>query len=191
MLELADTFRWLSIYVWDRTARSNPAEGTDWFQYSAADLQTVGCETVTVSYTPREGDIPENSDVGVAMMNAYPEIQLPDSYPRLKEGVERFFITDINNPAGGAQAQSTIAMMWDAWGATFELGSGTVENHTIKMNHVPGGSNVLYMDGHVSFVRLNSDYPVTTYSGFDRDLSDNLNPDRQIMVTVGRSGGNG
>ncbi|NLF59088.1 MAG: hypothetical protein GX580_15775, partial [Candidatus Hydrogenedens sp.] len=27
-------------------------------------------------------------------------------------------------------------------------------------NHVPGGSNVLYMDGHVEFQRFPSDQPV-------------------------------
>ncbi|NUM55606.1 MAG: DUF1559 domain-containing protein [Candidatus Hydrogenedentes bacterium] len=61
---------------------------------------------------------------------------------RLREGIERFFITDINNPAGSSQAQSTVATMWDmlAPGATM-------------FNHVPGGCNVLYMDGHVAFIK--------------------------------------
>ena len=29
-----------------------------------------------------------------------------------------------------------------------------------SFNHVPGGSNVLYMDGHVEFLKYPSDYPV-------------------------------
>jgi len=29
-----------------------------------------------------------------------------------------------------------------------------------RFNHVPGGSNVLYMDGHVEFVRYSVEYPV-------------------------------
>jgi len=29
-----------------------------------------------------------------------------------------------------------------------------------RMNHVPGGSNVLYMDGHVEWVRYGSKFPV-------------------------------
>ena len=61
---------------------------------------------------------------------------------RLREGIERFFITDINNPAGSAEAQSSIAVM-------FDFLSTEVENY----NHVPGGANVLYMDGHVEFHR--------------------------------------
>ncbi len=28
-------------------------------------------------------------------------------------------------------------------------------------NHVPGGGNVLYMDGHVKFVRFPGEYPVS------------------------------
>jgi len=59
---------------------------------------------------------------------------------RFREGIERFFITDINNPAGSAKAQSDLAVVWDVVG----------ENASI-FNHVPGGSNVLFMDGHVVF----------------------------------------
>ncbi len=61
---------------------------------------------------------------------------------RLREGVERFMITDINNPGASAQAQSTIPIMFDhlAYIPSF-------------FNHTPGGSNVLYMDGHVVFLR--------------------------------------
>ena len=60
---------------------------------------------------------------------------------RLREGIERFLITDINNPAGSAVAQSGLAIMWD------EI-SGDEPDH---FNHIPGGCNVLYMDGHVEF----------------------------------------
>lgn len=58
----------------------------------------------------------------------------------LREGIERFFITDINNPAGSATAQSTLAVVWDVIGTSVEI-----------FNHVPGGANVLFMDGHVEF----------------------------------------
>lgn len=61
---------------------------------------------------------------------------------RLKEGIERFMITDINTPAGSAQGQSSIWIMHDA-----------VSSDTKNFNHVPGGANVLYMDGHVEFVK--------------------------------------
>lgn len=63
---------------------------------------------------------------------------------RLREGVERFMITDINNPGATAKAQSTLFVMMDFIGA----GAGTV-----LFNHIPGGCNVLFQDGHVSFIR--------------------------------------
>jgi prepilin-type N-terminal cleavage/methylation domain-containing protein/prepilin-type processing-associated H-X9-DG protein len=59
---------------------------------------------------------------------------------RLKEGIERFFITDINNPASSARAQSELAVTWDVVGEESSI-----------YNHVPGGANVLFMDGHVEF----------------------------------------
>jgi len=77
---------------------------------------------------------------------------------RVKEGIERFMITDINNPASGSQAQSSLPIMWDGWGNRTDVGG--VEGQSVAMfNHIPGGSNVLYMDGHVEFLRLNSKFP--------------------------------
>ncbi|MCC6698090.1 MAG: DUF1559 domain-containing protein [Candidatus Hydrogenedentes bacterium] len=75
---------------------------------------------------------------------------------RLREGIERFLVTDINNPAGSAKAQSDIATMWDQISTTPTDGTGTT------MNHIPGGSNVLYMDGHVEFRKYdaNGKFPV-------------------------------
>ncbi|MBX7259268.1 MAG: prepilin-type N-terminal cleavage/methylation domain-containing protein [Candidatus Hydrogenedentes bacterium] len=71
---------------------------------------------------------------------------------RLREGIERFFISDINNPAASAKAQSELPVMWDmcwlpsdGWGSYF--------------SHVPGGGNVLYMDGHVTFLKYPSEWP--------------------------------
>ncbi len=69
---------------------------------------------------------------------------------RIREGVERYFITDINRPAGSARGQSSVAIMYD-------LASSTAG----EFNHVPGGSNVLFMDGSVRFVRYPSDFPVS------------------------------
>lgn len=68
-------------------------------------------------------------------------LQLGTAY-RLREGIERFFVTDINNPATSAQAQSDLPVFWDD---IYDEGKG--------FNHIPGGANVLYMDGHVAYVR--------------------------------------
>jgi len=94
---------------------------------------------------------------------------------RLKEGVERFLITDINNPAGSAQAQTTIPVMIDVWGTNKNGGlsaggaaaAASMAAAIAVNNHVPGGANVLWMDGHVEFVRYQgsaSKYPVCTYA---------------------------
>ncbi|HOF41293.1 MAG TPA: DUF1559 domain-containing protein [Candidatus Hydrogenedentes bacterium] len=74
---------------------------------------------------------------------------------RLREGIERFMVTDINNPAGSAKAQSEIPVMWDLAWTTSDMVNGWS-----YFNHIPGGSNVLYMDGHVEFVRFPSEWPV-------------------------------
>jgi len=66
---------------------------------------------------------------------------------RLREGIERFFITDINNPASSAIAQSEIPVMWDACDLDF----------TDYYNHRPGGGNLVFMDGHVEFWKYASD----------------------------------
>ena len=87
-----------------------------------------------------DGSVFEN-DVQQGAITAY----------RLREGIERFFITDINNPAGSSMAQSEIFIMHD------DLNSGNPQ----MMNHIPGGCNVLYLDGHVSFLRYPSDTPVS------------------------------
>jgi len=71
---------------------------------------------------------------------------------RLREGIERFFITDINDPAASSLAQSTLPVLWDEIAVDFELDG---------FNHLPGGANVLFMDGHVDFLRYPSDHPVT------------------------------
>jgi prepilin-type N-terminal cleavage/methylation domain-containing protein/prepilin-type processing-associated H-X9-DG protein len=66
-----------------------------------------------------------------------------DRIYRIKEGNERFMITDVNNPQTSAMAQSTIWGMMDAFG-----NFGAIK----YFNHVPGGCNVLFMDGHVDWV---------------------------------------
>ncbi len=70
---------------------------------------------------------------------------------RLREGIERFFISDINNPAATAKAQSEITVMSDQVTTVIE-----------DFNHIPGGANVLYMDGHVKFLRYPSEHPANT-----------------------------
>jgi len=69
---------------------------------------------------------------------------------RLREGIERFFVTDINNPAASSMAQSEIPVMWDIPSLAID-----------EFNHVPGGCNVGYFDGHVEFLKYPTEkFPV-------------------------------
>jgi prepilin-type N-terminal cleavage/methylation domain-containing protein/prepilin-type processing-associated H-X9-DG protein len=61
---------------------------------------------------------------------------------RLREGIERFFITDINQPGAAQAAQSSIVIMHDA-----------ISEETNHFNHIPGGANVLFLDGHVEYMK--------------------------------------
>ena len=70
---------------------------------------------------------------------------------RLREGIERFFVTDINNPAASTKAQSDIPVIFDQ-----------LSTQVDQFNHVPGGANVLFMDGHVEFIKYPGDWPITT-----------------------------
>jgi len=79
--------------------------------------------------------------------------QVPDgrtSIYRLREGIERFLITDINNPGASAKAQSEIYIMYDYLTTKIE-----------DYNHIPGGTNILYLDGHVKFVKYKEQQPAT------------------------------
>ena len=69
---------------------------------------------------------------------------------RLREGIERFFITDINNPAATTEAQSDIPVMWDV-----------VMTIPQEFSHIPAGGNVLYMDGHVEFMKYPGEFPMS------------------------------
>ncbi len=72
-------------------------------------------------------------------------VNFTDTVLRLREGIERFFITDINNAAASAQSQSQVVVMYDG-----------IADNALDFNHIPGGSNVLYMDGHVKFIKYTS-----------------------------------
>lgn len=104
------------------------------FAFSILDpeIVTAFLTMYTVGLTPEEKD----QDLG--------------PLPRLKLGVERFFITDINNPAASAVAASSVPVLWDE---TAVYGGSTT------FNHVPGGGNCLYMDGHVEWIAWHAKFP--------------------------------
>lgn len=61
---------------------------------------------------------------------------------RVGDNVSRFLITDINNQSGntGAASDSQITIMFDQ-----------TSYSPAGFNHVPGGANILFLDGHVEF----------------------------------------
>jgi len=90
-----------------------------------------------------------------------------DTVFRLREGIERFLVSDINNPAATAMGQSTIPVMMDnitSPSATLAGGGFSfMTNMRVGFNHQPGGCNVLYMDGHVEFVNYRDKFPVSLF----------------------------
>ncbi len=66
---------------------------------------------------------------------------------RLREGIERFGVTDINNTAPAARAEAAIWVLADRVRAP-QKGSKS-------------GANVLFLDGHVEFVPYEAKAPVT------------------------------
>lgn len=66
----------------------------------------------------------------------------------LKEGVERFLITDINGPASSISYQSAIPVLVEIVTWKYKRSAATFK-----------GTNVLFMDGHVEFCEL-GEFPV-------------------------------
>jgi prepilin-type N-terminal cleavage/methylation domain-containing protein/prepilin-type processing-associated H-X9-DG protein len=83
----------------------------------------------------------------------------------LRDGIARFLITDITNPASGARAESEVPVYWDtlrgaSWNDPTPPPNAFLPDQTMyveEMNHIPGGANCLFMDGHVSFMRFPQD----------------------------------
>jgi prepilin-type processing-associated H-X9-DG protein len=123
------------------------------------NLSSGGCHTVQNNLSNLDTcyDI-LNADLNVssALIGAIGSSGPAQTIFRLREGIERFFVTDINNPAGSATAQSELPVMWDAVSIVVK-----------DFNHIPGGSNVLYMDGHVEFLKYPAEeWPVNVLAGF-------------------------
>lgn len=116
------------------------ALGLDPSVLAAFEGQRGLIEAATPQPQKAEEDITAPSVIGGATQTLY----------RLREGIERFFISDINNAAASNKAQSEVFVMWDI-----------VSVSTDKFSHVPGGSNVLYMDGHVEFQKFPGKTPAS------------------------------
>ena len=109
-------------------------EGTPWGELAAANVATNGAAS--------------DMDFSVSAQFAGTQVGDGSTIYRLREGIERFTITDINHPAGSTAAQSDIPVMWDH-----------LTPQIRGSNHIPGGMNVLYMDGHVAWSSYPSELP--------------------------------
>ena len=123
----------------------------DWFQ-NVDDYQAVGrvLNTGNVSGVWPGAPAVDQTPMMWKLRNNTTSMTLPSgieaTFNRLREGVERFLITDINNPAASANAQSDIVTMYDE----SQGGGGATYG---RFNHLPGGQNVLFMDGHVEWAK--------------------------------------
>lgn len=133
----------------DTPGASYVALGTD-PNDAAADLSNVTTTYVNLDFMTAFITRVTEVAFGVNSYDSDIDLASGDKIFRLREGIERFYITDINNPAATAKAQSTLAVMYDF-----------ISSVPAEFNHIPGGSNVLYMDGHVEFNKYGGAFPVT------------------------------
>ncbi len=143
----ADTSYWYIGYVFDQADGADPlvpftgtnpevpAQMEAWFQ-----VAVIGAAEAL------ESKAHEDIEVEEPLGNAGGEVIF-----LLREGIERFLVTDINNPASSALGQSEVWVMAD-----------NLATEASSFNHVPGGSNVLYLDGHAEFQKFeqSGDAPV-------------------------------
>jgi len=115
-------------------------------------IEEPGTGDASINFRERFANLLAGPDVGVFDQSW----QLEDEFGqvhrvlRLREGIERFLITDINNPSASAVSQSSVPIFFDR-----------IDIDPMGFNHVPGGGNVLYMDGHVAFVRYPGPFPIS------------------------------
>ena len=148
-LMLMDEAYWYTGYVYDQLKPNSP-------RADISELASASVEDGPAQLVHGLGDaiggffggvVGEDLDLsqhGTGIGNAGGDILY-----RLREGIERFLITDINNPSASAKAQSEVFIMMDRLSTVVE-----------DFNHVPGGANVLYLDGHVQYIRFNKQEPV-------------------------------
>lgn len=76
-------------------------------------------------------------------LNAFREAYLSHIF-LLRDGIERFFITDIGSPAASEKAMSVVPVLWE-----------------LPRPNKRGEGLVLYLDGHVETLRYPSIFPMT------------------------------
>ena len=150
-----DSYNYLG-YVLDKADDTDPQTATPFPGPTQLIGLTLNIVSVLFNLNPSD-DVALDKDlnltaVGFGGMNA--GNGTGDTVFRIREGIERALITDINNPGASSVAQSDLPVMWDTVSSK-PAGAG------VDFNHVPGGSNVLFLDGHVKFTKYPGPFPVT------------------------------
>lgn len=105
-----------------------------------SDMLAIGHRLSDESSSTRVNYTTRNEDLPVTV----PSLGSSVTLYRMRDGIQRFLITDINNPAA-ATAASDVTVMWD----TVATDNGTPVPD--EVNHLPLAANILFMDGHVEF----------------------------------------
>ncbi len=135
-------------YLATGASPNGPANANNLLSGGFLDFGFIGALVGTVSQQVAEtsgknhyaDDLEYTNDAGV-----------PRTVHHLREGIERFFITDINDPTRSSKSQTTIPIYGDLFGTDAS-----------NFSHIPGGANWLFLDGHVQFIKYGTDFPVTT-----------------------------
>ncbi len=159
---------WISFGAWRQNALHDVA-GAEAFDRDAdlGDITQGEYDSFAANYT---------SVLGTDIVSQYPLPAVPvgnggrefGTIHRLREGVERFLITDINNPGAAAVGQSRLGVMWD----NVVINSDIAHRPNMgSFSHLPGGANVLYLDGHVDYVKYPSpDVPTSPLNTVEFDF---------------------
>ncbi|MBX3178140.1 MAG: hypothetical protein KF886_12310 [Candidatus Hydrogenedentes bacterium] len=82
---------------------------------------------------------------------------------RLRSGMQRFFITDGSRwywnqgKKPMVPSSSSAPVMWDAFGRNDPAES---DPGPVLFNHKPNGGNILFLDGHVEYMRYGETFPI-------------------------------
>lgn len=80
-----------------------------------------------------------------------------DVFFRLADGVGRLFITNIDAPGNDFESGDNIPVLFDS----------VAQDGLVRMNHMPLGGNVLFLDGHAEFRKYETTRsPRFNYQGF-------------------------
>ncbi len=109
-------------------------------------------EYTWLGMNPHDPRTPNADRMGVVPVGDLALADAPTSMDlvRLNSDIARYFVTDVNNAAVVNQAKGSIVVMFDRPPTT----PGR------PFNHLPSGVNVLFMDGHVQFIRYPGPWPV-------------------------------